>query len=51
VDICRPRNTLIASISKFVQVTFYTQLLYDKQISKKGRLKETLALGLTYKLL
>ena len=44
-------NTLIASISKFVQVTFYTQLLYDKQISKKGRLKETLALGLTYKLL
>ncbi|PKK84639.1 MAG: hypothetical protein CVT49_02120 [candidate division Zixibacteria bacterium HGW-Zixibacteria-1] len=44
-------NTVTASISKYIQVTFYTQLLYDKQISKKGRLKETLALGLTYKLL
>ena len=44
-------NTITASISKYIQVTFYTQLLYDKQISKKGRLKETLALGLTYKLL
>jgi len=43
-------NTLTASISKYIQVTFYTQLLYDKQISKKGRLKETLALGLTYSL-
>jgi hypothetical protein len=44
-------NTLAASISKYVQVSLYLQLLYDKQISKKGRLKETLALGLTYKLL
>ena len=44
-------NTIIASISKFVQVSFYTQVLYDKQISKKGRFKETLSLGLTYKLL
>ncbi|UCD95054.1 MAG: DUF3078 domain-containing protein [Candidatus Zixiibacteriota bacterium] len=44
-------NTLTASVSKYVQVSLYLQLLYDKQISKKGRLKETLALGLTYKLL
>jgi hypothetical protein len=43
-------NSIAAQITKFVQVTFYTQLLYDKQISKKGRLKETLALGVTYKL-
>jgi len=43
-------NTVTASISKYIQVTFYTQVLYDKQISKKGRFKETLALGLTYKL-
>lgn len=43
-------NSLAAQITKYVQVTFYTQLLYDKQISKKGRLKETLALGVTYKL-
>nr|MBN2277120.1 DUF3078 domain-containing protein [candidate division Zixibacteria bacterium] len=44
-------NTLTADISKYIKVTFYTQLLYDKQISKKGRLKETLALGLTYSLM
>lgn len=44
-------NTVTAAISKYIQVTFYTQLLYDKQISLKGRFKQTLALGLTYKLL
>ncbi|MEW5924448.1 MAG: DUF3078 domain-containing protein [Candidatus Zixiibacteriota bacterium] len=44
-------NTITAAISKYVQVTFYTQLLYDKQISLKSRFKQTLALGLTYKLL
>jgi hypothetical protein len=44
-------NTITASITKYVQVSLYAQLLYDKQISKKGRFKETLALGLTYKLL
>jgi len=43
-------NSLTASISKFVQVVFYTQLMYDKQISLKGRLKQTLSLGLTYKM-
>ncbi len=43
-------NSVTASIAKYVQVVFYTQLLYDKQISLKGRLKETLALGLTYKM-
>ncbi len=44
-------NSITASISKYVQVQFYFQLLYDKQISKRGRLKETLSLGLTYKML
>ena len=43
-------NSLTASISKYVQVVFYTQLMYDKQISLKGRLKQTLSLGLTYKM-
>jgi len=43
-------NGLAAVISKYVQVVFYVQLLYDKQISKKGRLKEVLSLGVTYKL-
>jgi hypothetical protein len=44
-------NSLTASVTKYVKVTLYTQLLYDKLISKKGRFKETLALGLTYKLM
>ncbi len=44
-------NTFVASITKVVAVTFYTQLLYDKQISLKGRFKETLGLGLTFKML
>jgi Protein of unknown function (DUF3078) len=44
-------NSLTASLSKYLQVIFYTQLMYDKQISLRGRLKETLSLGLTYKLL
>jgi hypothetical protein len=43
-------NNVSISISKFVTVSLYTQLLYDKEISKKGRFKETLSLGLTYKL-
>jgi len=43
-------NKVSASITKYVQVSLYVQLLYDKQISYKGRIKETLALGLTYKL-
>jgi len=44
-------NKFTASISKYVVVSIYTQLLYDKQTSKKGRFKETLSFGLTYKLL
>ncbi|MCP4704539.1 MAG: DUF3078 domain-containing protein [candidate division Zixibacteria bacterium] len=44
-------NKFTASISKYVVVSLYAQVLYDKQISKKGRFKETLSFGLTYKLL
>ncbi len=43
-------NTLYLSVSKYVTVSLYTQLLYDKEISTKGRFKETLAMGLAYKL-
>jgi len=32
-------------------VNLYTQLLYDREIDAGARLKETLALGLTYRLL
>jgi len=44
-------NTVTASVSKYIQVQLYTQLLYDKEIDLGGRFKETLSLGLTYKLL
>jgi len=44
-------NTVAASITKYVMVNLTAQLLYDKEIDGKLRLKETLALGLTYKLI
>ncbi|MCP4633520.1 MAG: DUF3078 domain-containing protein [candidate division Zixibacteria bacterium] len=43
-------NLFTASVSKYVQVTLYIQWLYDKEIDKGGRFKESLAMGLTYKL-
>ncbi len=43
-------NKVSASVAKYVTVSLYVQLLYDKQIDLKGRFKQTLALGLTYKL-
>jgi hypothetical protein len=43
-------NKLSASVAKYVTVSLYMQLLYDKQIDLRGRFKQTLALGLTYKL-
>ncbi|NIP42228.1 MAG: DUF3078 domain-containing protein [candidate division Zixibacteria bacterium] len=43
-------NTISASVAKYVTVSLYVQFLYDKQIEKKGRFKETLGLGLTYKM-
>lgn len=44
-------NTIAASITKYVMVNLTAQLLYDKEIHDKLRLKETLSLGLTYKLI
>jgi len=44
-------TTITASVSKIVGVSLYTQLLYDKDIDKRARLKETLALGFTFKML
>jgi len=43
-------NIFAASISKYIMVSLYLQLLYDKEIDLAGRFKQTLALGLTYKL-
>ncbi len=43
-------NRVSASVAKYVTVSLYTQLLYDKEIDLRGRFKQTLALGITYKL-
>ena len=43
-------NRLSASVSKYITVSLYAQLLYDKLIDLRGRFKETLAMGITYKL-
>lgn len=44
-------NIFIAQVSKVIAVSLYTQVLYDKQVIDQGRWKQTLALGITYKLL
>jgi hypothetical protein len=43
-------NTLSAAVSKYIQVSLFLELLYDKEIDKRGRFRQTLALGLTYKM-
>jgi hypothetical protein len=44
-------NIVTASITKIIAVNFYTQVLYDKEVSKKGRFKETLGIGFVFKML
>lgn len=43
-------NTLSAAVSKYIQVSLFLELLYDKEIDRRGRFRQTLALGLTYKM-
>ena len=44
-------NTFSAAVSKVISVSLYTQILYDKEIEKKARFKETLALGFVFRML
>ena len=44
-------NVFTASLAKYLMVNLYVQVLYDKQIHKSARFQQTLALGLTYKLI
>jgi hypothetical protein len=44
-------NIVDAQVSKIIKVSFYTQVLYDKQISYKTRFKETLGLGIVLNLM
>jgi hypothetical protein len=41
-------NTVKIGISKIISVFLYNQILYDKEISKKGRIKQTLGVGFTF---
>jgi hypothetical protein len=43
-------NQFRVQVTKIITVNLYTQLLYDKEVNKKGRLKETLALGFIFRL-
>ena len=43
-------HTLSATITRVLQVQLYLEFQYDKEIDKAMRFKETLALGLNYKL-
>ncbi|MFH2056333.1 MAG: DUF3078 domain-containing protein, partial [bacterium] len=43
-------HTLSAAITKLLQVQLFLEFQYDKEIDKAMRFKETLALGLSYKL-
>jgi hypothetical protein len=42
-------NILTASITSYLMVNLYTQLLYDKELDLGARFKQTLSLGITYK--
>ena len=42
-------NSFRVQVSKIVSVFLYTQMLYDKEVSRKGRFKEALALGFFFK--
>lgn len=44
-------NIITASITKIISVNFYMQLLYDKEIDKRGRLKETMGIGIVIKMI
>jgi hypothetical protein len=44
-------NIFTTSITNYLMVNLYTQLLYDKEVDAGGRFKQTLSLGLTYKLI
>jgi hypothetical protein len=41
-------NSLKVSVSKIMTVILYNQFLYDKEVSKKGRIKQTMGVGLTF---
>ena len=43
-------NIVTASLSKIIAVNFYAQFLYDKQVSLRGRFKQTMGIGFALKI-
>ena len=43
------KHTLSVSLARFVQLSVYAELVYDKDIIDRAQIRENLALGLTYK--
>jgi hypothetical protein len=43
-------NWFVSNITKHIAVNLYVQLLYDRQIDRDARFKQTLSFGLTYRL-
>ncbi len=41
-------NTFSAKISKYIDVSFNIKLFYDKDVSDKRQIKQSLSVGLTY---
>lgn len=44
-------NIISAKVTKLITVNFYLQVLYDKEVVDRGRLKETLGIGFVYQLI
>ncbi len=41
-------NTLTLNVTKYIMITWYGQVLYEKKLDPDPRLKNTLSIGLTY---
>jgi hypothetical protein len=44
-------NIVTATISKIISVNLYTQFLYDKQVNRSIRIKETVAIGFVFSMI
>ncbi|MEW5701850.1 MAG: DUF3078 domain-containing protein [Candidatus Zixiibacteriota bacterium] len=44
-------NTLSAQVAKYLVVSLYVQWLYDKEVARGGRFKETITLGFAWKMI
>lgn len=51
VIVVRMDNALVVSVNKFLNVNFNVQIINERAVSPRTQIKETLALGFTYKLL